>query len=231
MQPAISDVVPCRPGPHIDEPVYAPTTAARYLRLPVSSLRWWTLGNGSHLPVLRIADPDEHLLSFRNLVEAHVLSAVMCHDRDRVPLATVRAVLTFLAEQLGSRHPLAHARMEADGKDLFAARFAVLAQASRHGQAAVAAILAAYLQRVQRDEQGEPRRLLIFTRGCPEGPAHVMIDPGVRGGEPCITGTSVTTAAVAGQFQEGASVLELAQSYQCGRDEIEEAVRYESSDV
>lgn len=231
MQQAIPDVAPRRPETQIDEPVYAPTVAARYLRLPVSSLRWWTLGNGSHLPVLRIADADGHLLSFRNLVEAHVLSAVMCHDRDRVPLAVVRGVLTFLGERFGSRHPLADPRMDEEGKDLFAARFGALAHASRHGQAAIAAILGSYLQRVQRDGQGEPTRLHIFTRGRPEGPAHVMIDPSVLGGQPCITGTTVTTASVAAQFREGASVLELAQAHQCGRDEIEEAVRYETAVV
>lgn len=213
----------------IDVPVYTPAAAARYLRLPVSSVRWWTLGNGSHLPVIRIAEPHEHLLSFRNLVEAHVLSAVMCHDRDRVPLAVVRAVLTLLEELFHSEHPLADPRMHGEGGDFFAARFGALVNASRHGQAAIASILGSYVQRVRRDERGDPNRLLIFTRGRPEGPEHVMIDPSVHDGEPCITDTSVTTAAVAERFRDGGSIMELAQAYGCGRDEIEEAVRYEAN--
>ena len=82
----------------LDEPVYTPTAAARYLLLPVSTVRWWTLGNGVHPPVIHIASPDEHLLSFRNLVEVHVLSAVMRQDRSRVPIAIVRSVVTLLEE-------------------------------------------------------------------------------------------------------------------------------------
>lgn len=217
------------PRPSIDEPMYSPMAASRHLRLPVSSVRWWTLGNGSHLPVIRIADQHEHLLSFRNLVEAHVLSAVMCHDRDRVPLAVVRSVLAMLEERFGSEHPLADARMGEDGKEFFAARFGALVNASRHGQAAIASILGSYAQRVRRDERGDPAQLLLFTRGRPEGPEHVMIDPSVRGGAPCLTGTDVTTSAVADRFRDGASVQDLAHAHGCGRDEIEEAIRYEAS--
>jgi hypothetical protein len=43
----------------VDHPAYMPSLIARYLRLPVSSVRWWTLGNGSHLPVIRIASPED----------------------------------------------------------------------------------------------------------------------------------------------------------------------------
>lgn len=228
MLQALTPLEHAEPRPSIDDPLYTPTAAARHLRLPVSSLRWWTLGNGSHLPVIRIADPHEHQLSFRNLVEAHVLSAVMCHDRDRVPLAVVRRVLTLLEEEFRSEHPLADARMGGEGKDFFAARFGALVNASRHGQAALASILSSYFQRVSRDDRGEPTRLLLFTRCRPEGPEHVMIDPSVRGGEPCITGTDVTTAQVADRFRDGTSVLDLAHACGCGRDEIEEALRYEA---
>ncbi len=212
----------------VDVPAYTPTAVARYLRLPVSTVRWWTLGNGSHLPVIRIAAPHEHLLSFRNLTEVHVLSAVMCQDRDRVPLSIVRAVLSLLSEQFGSVHPLVDKRMDDEGKELFAARFGAITQASRHGQAALAAILGTYLERIERDERGAPSRLLIFTRGRPEGPEHVMIDPAVQSGQPCITDTSIATAIVADRFRGGQTVMDLARHYSRTRDEIEEAIRYEA---
>jgi len=210
----------------IDEPVYTPTAAARFLLLPVSTVRWWTLGNGIHPPVIHIADPHEHLLSFRNMVEVHVLSAVMRQDRSRVPIAIVRAVVTMLAEMFHSEHPLADPRMREEGKDFFAVRFGALVNASQHGQAAIAAILAVYVDRIRRDEQGEPVRLLIFTRGRPEGPEHVMIDPLVKSGEPCITGTDLTTAMVAERFQAGESVEDLAAACARSPAEIEEAIRY-----
>jgi uncharacterized protein (DUF433 family) len=212
----------------IDEPAYTPTAAARYLLLPVSTVRWWTLGNGVHPPVIRIADPHEHLLSFRNMVEVHVLSAVMRQDRSRVPIAIVRAVVAMLGESFQSEHPLADPRMREEGKDFFAMRFGALVNASQHGQVAIAGILAAYVHRIKRDERGEPRRLLIFTRGRPEGPEHIMIDPLVKSGEPCITDTELTAAMVAERFQAGESVKDLAAACERSPAEIEEAIRYVS---
>ena len=131
-----------REGSRIDHPAHMPTVVARYLRLPINSVRWWTLGNGSHLPVIRIASPQEQLLSFRNVAEVHVLSGVLCQDREHVPLAIVRAALTLLEEHSGSRHPLCSPAMLDGGCEFFAARFGALIGMSRHGQAAVSAMLA-----------------------------------------------------------------------------------------
>ncbi|HEX7625395.1 MAG TPA: DUF433 domain-containing protein [Anaeromyxobacteraceae bacterium] len=205
-----------------------PSLIARHLRLPISSVRWWTLGNGSHLPVIRIASPHDQLLSFRNVAEIHVLSGVLCQDREHVPLAIVRAALTLLEEHVGSPHPLCAPAMLSGGKEFFAARFGALTGMSRHGQAAISAMLGAYLERIEWSERGDPARLLIFTRGHPEGPRYVMLDPEVRSGEPCITETTVTTAEVSERFGEGESVMALARSYGRSPDEIEEAVRYGS---
>jgi len=212
----------------VDRPTYTPNVAARHLRLPVSTVRWWALGNGTHLPVIRIAAPHEQLLSFRNLVEVHVLSAIMCHDRDHVPLAIVRAALALLQERFESAHPLCDGTLLGPGREFFAARFGALTNTSRHGQVALAAMVGAYVERIERDASGGPARLLLFTRGKPEGPSHVMIDPAVRGGEPCITGTSLTTASVAACFAGGDSVFELARLHGRTAEEIEEAIRYES---
>lgn len=212
----------------IDVPTYTPTAAARFLLLPVSTVRWWTLGTGAHPPVIRIADANEHLLSFRNVVEVHVLSAVMRQDRSRVPIAIVRTVVGMLAEMFRSDHPLADARMDETGKDYFATRFGALINASKHAQAAITATLSSYLDRIRRDESGNPVRLLLFTRGRPEGPEHIMIDPLVKVGEPCIAATEITTATVASRFRVGASVKELANLYARSPAEIEEAIRYEA---
>ena len=211
----------------IDRPRYSPAAAARHLRLPVSTVRWWTLGNGPHLPAISIAEPHQQLLSFRNLVEIHVLSSVMCQDRERIPLAPVRTAVAQLAEHLGSVHPLADGRMPHEGKDLLAARLATLTNATQFGEAAIASILACYLKRVRRDERGEPLCLLLFTRARPDGPEHIMIDPAVQAGQPCVTGTQVTTALLCSRFRGGESALELAEAIHCEPEAIEEALRYE----
>ncbi len=211
----------------IDKPLYPPKVAARFLRIATSTIRWWALGTGTHPPVIRIAEQRKRLLSFRNLVEAHVLSAILCQN-DRIPLALIRAVLALLEELLHSEHPLSDKRMESEGKDFFVARLGQLINATKHWQAAINSTLASYLKRVRRDERGEPSRLMLFTPGRSEGPEYIIIDPAVQSGTPCVASTGATTAVIAERFRDGKSVVELASGYGCGPEEIEEAIRYEA---
>jgi uncharacterized protein (DUF433 family) len=116
--------------------------------------------------------------------------------------------------------------MLGDRGEFFAKRFGQLINVSRHGQIAIKALLGAYLDRIDRDEQGAPIRLIVFTRAQPEGPGHVMIDPAVHAGQPCITGSMVRVEDVANGFRDGQSVSELARFHGCTGEEIEEAIRY-----
>jgi uncharacterized protein (DUF433 family) len=216
-------------GVSVDEATYTPNAAARHLRLPVSTVRWWTLGNGGHAPLIHIVAPNQQMLSFRNLVELHVLSAVMHQDGEHVPLAIVRAALTLVEERFCSLHPLADPAMDREGKEFFASRFATLTNSTRHRQVAIAAVLGAYLDRIHRDHLGTPIRLILFTRGRPEGPEHVMIDPTVRSGQPCLAGTAIRTAPLAERFLAGGSVCDIAEDEGRSPEEVEEAIRYETS--
>src|SRR5258708_29352343 len=57
-------------------PSYRLNEAAHYLRIPKATLRSWLVGQGSFKPVIAIADRSKIMLSFINLVEAHVLHAI-----------------------------------------------------------------------------------------------------------------------------------------------------------
>ena len=67
-----------------ESPVYSMAEAARYLRLAPATLRSWILGRpypkhagaGFSHPLISIVDRKDQLLSFTNLVEAHVLAAL-----------------------------------------------------------------------------------------------------------------------------------------------------------
>src|SRR5438105_14458176 len=75
---------------------YGIAEAAGYLRLPVSTLRSWLLGQRYHYdqtpkffkPVIHIADRKGRHLSFINLVEAFVLAGI--RREHEIPLPTVR---------------------------------------------------------------------------------------------------------------------------------------------
>jgi uncharacterized protein (DUF433 family) len=65
-------------------PAYTLGEAARYLRLPLPTLRAWAVGRdyatgtgrGRSLPALALAGTKPPMLSFVNLIEAHVLAAI-----------------------------------------------------------------------------------------------------------------------------------------------------------
>jgi len=116
-------------------PAYGINEAAHYLGVPKATLRSWVLGRpyptGARKrffrPVIELPTEEERLLSFQNLVEAHVLDAIRrVHG---VTFGRVRKAVEYLKKQFGSRHPLirpsyslltARAQMPAvpDGKTL-----------------------------------------------------------------------------------------------------------------
>src|SRR5690242_13846303 len=107
-----------------DAPSYTIADAARYLRLPASTLRWWVLGKtyltmgGIEVaqPVIALADPARRLLSFRNLVEAHVVSSL--RREHNVLLPAVRAAIDYMKDRFGTSNPLSDRRLATDGVDV-----------------------------------------------------------------------------------------------------------------
>ncbi len=68
-------------------PAYTKAEASRYLRIPHRTLHDWVSGKRSsggerQRPLVSMAEPSQHLLSFENLLELHVLAALR-HVRAR----------------------------------------------------------------------------------------------------------------------------------------------------
>lgn len=216
-------------------PAYGISEAAHYLQLPVATLRSWARGRryplaggkaGFFRPVIELPDPNQGLLSFINLVEAHALDAIRrTHD---IELKKVRSAIKYLRQRLGLKHPLAYREMLTDGCDLFVQRYAQLINVSREGQLGMADILMAYLRRVEWDEAGLAVRLYPFTRKKElDEPKVIVIDPYISFGKPVLVGTGVPTGVVAERYKAGESVDELAEDYGLGRTGVEEAIRCE----
>src|SRR5467141_1635843 len=106
-------------------PAYGIPEAAGYLRLPVSTLRAWLLGQyyraGDHpklfKPVIDIANRKDRQLSFINLVEAFVLAGI--RREHEIPLPKVRKAVDYLRRTFNTKKPLADEQFETDGVDLF----------------------------------------------------------------------------------------------------------------
>lgn len=215
-------------------PTYGVAEMAHYLQIPQTTLRSWVVGRPSSTdfgtpffePLILLPDPNRLLLSFMNVVEVHVLDAI--RRQHQIRLVKIRQALGYLRQHFPSRHPLADQKFETDGLDLFIQRYGQLINISQAGQLAMRSLLAAHLQRIERDPQGIAIRLYPFTRKrLPDEPRLVVIDPYVSFGRPALTSSGIATAVIAERYKAGESVDELADDYGRERLEIEEALRCE----
>src|SRR5271169_6073906 len=153
-----------------EEPAYTIPEAAHYLRLPVATMRSWVVGRAYPVkagrryfqPVILLPEPGVRLLSFVNLVEAHVLSAI--RREHRVALQKVRNAAAYFRRDMHSEHPFAEHKIETDGVDLFVRKLGNLINVSENGQLAMREVLDAHLKRIERDPAGHAVRLYVFTR-------------------------------------------------------------------
>ncbi len=215
-------------------PAYAISEVAHYLLIPKTTLRYWVLGQYYETkkeklfskPIISATDKGRHLLSFMNLVEAHVLDAIRReHD---ISLQKVRKALEYLCENFKSKHPLVEQKFETDGLDLFIQYYGQLINLTQDGQIAVKELLKSYLHRIERDTQGLPIRLFPFTRKRQEDePRAIVIDPRISFGRPVVIGTGIATTIVAERYKAGESIEELSDDYNCEPLKIQEAIRCE----
>ncbi len=216
-------------------PAYGLAEAAEYLRLPLSTLRAWLLGQpyrdagGSpkfFRPVVEIADRKERRLSFINLVEAFVLAGI--RREHEIPLPKVRRAVDYLRRTFKTRRPLAEEQFETDGVDLFVEKMGALIGATQEGQMQLRDIIRARLQRVHRDPKGIPEKIVLFQgpRSAPRS-ADVVIDPRLSFGRPVLDQLGVRTAILAERFDAGDDIDVLAREYEASPEAIQNAIRCE----
>lgn len=216
----------------LNAPAYRIAEAAQYLGIPAATLRYWVAGAryrtkaGRRVARPLIRTPEPGILSFQNLVEAHVLDGL--RREHEISLQALRRALDYVAKRLHSTHPLTDCDFETDGVDLFVDRYGALIDVSADGQMAMREVLRAHLRRVERDAAGLPVRLYPYTRKrLVDEPRVVVIDPRVQFGRPVLVGTGIPTEVIADRFKAGESLHDLAHDYGRTADEIQEAIRAE----
>ncbi len=226
-------------------PLYSISQAACYLSIPTATLRSWTLGRKYPVgrqgelrdfkPIIIPPDPNLSMLSFINLMEAHVLSGM--RRIEGIPFYKVRDALEYLEGEWPSQHPLIEHNFETDGVDLFVRRLETLISVSGHGQAVITEVVSTYLRRIKRDLNLNAVRLVPFIRQEPqslakdvdiEEPEKVFIDPLISFGRPVLAGTGIPTDVVADRFFAGEYIEDLAKDYGITPAQVQEAVWYES---
>lgn len=219
-----------------ETPSYGLAETARYLRIPVSTLKSWVVGRSyptrggtkQFRPLIKTPAPTKgpQLLSFMNLVEIHVLDAI--RREHKISLPKVRTALDFLSAKFPSKHPLADQEFATNGVDLFVEKYGKLINITESGQLAMRELLAEYLRRIERDSHGVPVKLYPFTRTRQgDEPKVVVIDPEIAFGQPVLASTGIPTAVIADRLKAGESVEALAADYRRSPEEIIDAIRCE----
>lgn len=219
-------------------PSYATWEAARYLRMPLRTLQNWTfgykIGNKPQRPLVQIADPESHRLSFWNVAELHVLDSMRRFHG--ITPQKLRRLIGHLEDRFETPHPLVNERLLTNGVSVFVEKAGHLINATRDGQIAIRHVIEAHLQRIEADVDGLALILYPFVRRKPdpsaeyvphEDPKLISMDPRVRFGRPVIVNTSIPTTEIAARFRAGDSFAELADEYGRAQSEIEEAIRCE----
>jgi uncharacterized protein (DUF433 family) len=208
-------------------PRYSIPEAAFYVRISVTTLRAWTLGqnyttsNGVHRrfkPVIELADKDNKLLSFYNLAEAHILR--FATEVKGLRLENVRKALDYVRETIPGRHPLLTRQFEISGKDLFLEHLGstLTVTAPHQGQYAMRELLQQYLSLLPRDIHGMPNKIL------PIKSRRLAIDPRFSSGKPIVLDKGVAASILWGRSKSGEPVSEIARDYGLTEREAREAI-------
>lgn len=221
---------PTQPLDRRDRPAYPLTEAAHHVRITHTTLRSWVIGRsytngrGFFQPLIRPADREKLVLSFNNLVEAHVLRSL--RTEHGVSIKDVRTALSYAERELGIDRLLLREELRTTAGELFLERYGQLVNLSRSGQLAMKKLLDVYLARVDW-QQSFPVRLHPFVSGEITDRRTVAIDPAIAFGRPILVRASIGTEAIAERIDAGESVDDVAADYDVSREEIEEAVVYE----
>jgi len=211
--------------------------AARYLRMSDSTLKGWVAGRDYLVAggerhsagLIRLPDQADGRLSFSNLIEAHVLSALRMQYRIKMP--QVRMALEYSREHLGIERILLSDSLRAMSGNVFWKHLDALINIGMGGQVAMPEILGAYLERVEWHPQAKdhPLRMFPLTRPDYHDPLRlVAIDPEVAFGRPVVQRKAITTSIIAERWKVGESILAIAEDYDLEAFEVEEALRSEA---
>src|SRR5579871_5867808 len=178
-----------------EHPRYSVNEAASFLSIPPRTLHSWISSDDpKRKPLIIAADPKHSLLSFYNLVEAHIL---VCARRRKVPMSHLRTAVEYMREKIGGPHPLASYELATSEKSVFVRKLeGMTVDASRYGQPALGNLLDKYLRGIKRAKlDNKPIQIRPMESGTLKL-SPVVINPYVSSGTPVVKGTGIIAMTV-----------------------------------
>lgn len=215
-------------------PTYGIAESAHYLGISESTLRSWLFGRRyptrsgfmkRTTAIIEPADKKNEILSFYNLVEAHVL--LFQRQVYGIRLPAVRTAVEHVRKTLGLERPLIHQVFYTDGRDLFVKKLEdkIIVNASRRGQLGIWQILNMYVQRIDWDKDGLAAKLFPVRASQTNGP-RIVIDPKISFGRPVLVGTGITASVLWHRKRLGEEIDDISKDYGIDRSAVEEAISY-----
>ena len=216
-----------------DQPAYGLAEAGRFLKLPAATLRSWVVGRAypkgetvaTFQPLIKPARKQPPLLSFYNLIEAHVLRSLRMEHG--VAIRELRKAIKYAERTLKIERLLLNKALRTHAGEVFLDEYGKLINLSASGQMAMRRLLEEHLKRVEWDQWQFPVRLYPYVSAEPTAERPIAIDPGIAFGRPVVLRAGVATEAIAERIDAGETVEALAEDYDLRPEEIEEAVLYE----
>lgn len=216
-----------------NQPAYGLAEAARYLKLPAATLRSWMVGRTysadekvrTFQPLIKPAKKNPPVLSFYNLVEAHVLRSF--RTEHGVAIRELRKAIRFAEDKLQIERLLLSNDLRTHAGNVFLDKYGELISLNKSGQLALRKMLEEHLKRVEWDNWKFPVRLYPYVSPEPSADRAIVIDPTIAFGRPVVSRTGISTGAIVGRIDAGETVRDVADDYELTVAEIEDAVLYE----
>lgn len=214
-------------------PRYTIVQASRYVGLSPTTLRNWVRGrsyprggqSARSEPLIKASD----LLSFSNLIEAHILRALR-RDED-VRMSFLRRAIGLAEKEYQIERLLLSEQLWAAPGEVLLEQYGKLINLGRAGQLAMRHFFEAHLKRVDWNAQGPeqffPGFVGVLAPASEDIPRLIVINPRVSFGKPVLASNrGIRVSAIVGRIDAGEEEDAIAQDYGIERREVDAAIDF-----
>jgi len=214
-------------------PRYTIAQAARYVGLSPTTLRSWVRGRSyprggepvRSEPLIKASD----LLSFSNLIEAHILRALRI-DED-VRMSRLRTALAVAEKVYQIDRLLLSEQLRTAPGEVLLEEYGKLINLGRAGQLALRHFFDAHLKRVDWSQHGPeqffPGFASVITLPAQEIPRLIVINPSVSFGKPVLASNmGIRVSAIVSRIDANEDEDAVAQDYGIERREVDAAIDF-----